>query len=213
MPGATCPCRATLELQAALARGNGCRLNGGMENPLLTLITLPSWGVQSLDCEDPTLSFYAGFFYLPARTVSVETALLHRLIHEARAATLRAYAPFSGFRVGAAVLMADDPARRVITGANVENSSYSLTQCAERTALQTAAAAGHRRLRYLAVSCAATTPGTPLRQRSLCGSCRQVLREFADDETLVLLDRGTVEPSADVFDVERLLPHGFRFER
>lgn len=197
----------------ALARGGGRRLIRHMENSLMTLITLPAWGVPPLDCENPTLSFYAGSFYLPARTVSVETALLHRLIHEARAAALRAYAPFSGFRVGAAVLMADDPARRVITGANVENSSYSLTQCAERTALQTAAAAGHRRLRYLAVSCAATTPGTPLRQRSMCGSCRQVLREFADDETLVLLDRGTVEPSADVFDVERLLPHGFRFER
>jgi cytidine deaminase len=184
-----------------------------MDSSALTSITLPAWGEQFSDHQGSVFPFYAANFYLPARTVQVEAALLGELIHRARAAAHLAYAPFSNFRVGAALVMADDPSRTIITGANVENSSYSLTQCAERTALQTAAARGHRRLRYLAVTCAATTPETPLRQRSLCGSCRQVLREFADAETLVLLDRGTAEPTADIFDVERLLPHGFRFER
>ena len=177
-----------------------------------TLITLPAWGSQEAGHDSSGKAFYAASFHLPARTMEIDPSLFEELIHRARAAAHLAYAPFSRFRVGAALIMADDPSRAIITGANVENSSYSLTQCAERTALQTAAARGHRRLRYLAVSCAATTPGTPLRQRSMCGSCRQVLREFADADTLVLLDRGTPEPTADVFDVERLLPHGFRFE-
>jgi cytidine deaminase len=182
-----------------------------MERPFLTSITLPAWGMPSDDNENSGHGFYAAHYYLPARTVVIETLLLQELVRQARVAAERAYAPFSGFRVGAAVMMADDPAHQVITGSNVENSSYSLTQCAERTALQTAVAAGHRRLRYLAVTCAATTPGTPLRQRSPCGSCRQALREFADRETLILLDRGTDEPSADVFDIDRLLPYGFHF--
>lgn len=184
-----------------------------MDSPALTSITLSAWGSHSSDHQGSVSPFDAAAFYLPARTVQVETALLEELIHRARAAAHLAYAPFSNFRVGAALIMADDPTRTIITGSNVENSSYSLTQCAERTALQTAVARGHRRLRYLAVTCAATTPDTPLHQRSMCGSCRQVLREFADSDTLVLLDRGTVEPTADVFDVDRLLPHGFRFER
>lgn len=184
-----------------------------MEPLPTTSIILPAWGTEFIDTEETGYSFYGANFYLPARRVEVETGLLVELIHRARAAALLAYAPFSNFRVGAALMMADDPTRSIITGANVENNSYSLTQCAERTALQTAAARGYRRLRYLAVTCAASTADTPLRQRSMCGSCRQVLREFADPETLVLIDRGTDEPTADVFDVDRLLPHGFRFER
>lgn len=184
-----------------------------MVSPSLISLTLPAWGTEQLAPEEPNSPWHPGTLQLPARTIVADGTLLQELIRRARTASQLAYAPFSAFRVGAALVMADDPDQAIITGANVENSSYSLTQCAERTALQSAAARGHRRLRYLAVSCAASTPATPLRHRSLCGSCRQVLREFADDETLVLIDRGTPEPSADIFDLERLLPHGFRFDR
>jgi cytidine deaminase len=186
-----------------------------MAAPSLTLLTLPAWGTFVPPPAQPpdAATLHPGTLHLPERTVLVDVDLVHELVARARAAALLAYAPFSGFRVGAALVMEDDLGREIITGANVENSSYSLTQCAERTALQTAAARGHRKLRYLAVSCAATTPATPLRDRSLCGSCRQVLREFADANTLVFLDRGTPSPSVDVFDIERLLPHGFHFAR
>jgi cytidine deaminase len=178
-----------------------------------THLILPAWGSDSTAPDEPGATLHAGTLHLPARTIQIDVPLMQELLHRARAAALLAYAPFSRFHVGAALIMADDPAHEIITGANVENSSYSLTQCAERTALQTAVARGHRRLRYLAVTCANTTAATQLRDRSLCGSCRQVLREFSDTETLVLLDRGTPEPTADVFDVERLLPHGFYFQR
>jgi cytidine deaminase len=183
-----------------------------MDSSPLTPLTLPAWGSDPSQPQQPTGVLHPGSLHLPARTVWVDTPLLQELIRRARLAARRAYAPLSRFHVGAALVMADDPTGEIITGTNVENSSYSLTQCAERTALQTAAALGHRRLRYLAVTCAATRPDTPIRLRSPCGSCRQVVREFADADTLILLDRGTPEPTADVFDIDRLLPHGFRFE-
>jgi len=92
------------------------------------------------------------------------------LVAAARAARAHAYAPYSRYAVGAAVLTDDGS---VFTGANVENASFGLTCCAERVAIFAAAAAGHRRLRALAV---ATENGA-----SPCGPCRQVLREFCED--------------------------------
>lgn len=206
-------CLRSSSASALVLAGTGFhRFFPPMLSPSLISLTLPAWGPEHLAPEAEGSPWHPGPLLLPARTLLVDGALFQELIQHARTAARLAYAPFSNFRVGAALVMADDPDQSIITGANVENSSYSLTQCAERTALQTAAARGHRRLRYLAVSCAASTPDTPLQQRSPCGSCRQVLREFADQDTLVLIDRGTPDPSADVFDLARLLPHGFRFD-
>jgi cytidine deaminase len=96
--------------------------------------------------------------------------------HEARD---RAYAPYSGFQVGAA-LLTDDGSR--FTGANVENASYGLSMCAERTAVFHAVAQGVRQLQAVAVVASNDEPTWP------CGACRQVLYEFGPD--LVVISEG-----------------------
>jgi cytidine deaminase len=121
------------------------------------------------------------------------------LAQAARAARAHAYAPYSGYAVGAAVLTDDG---QVVAGCNVENASYGLSVCAERVAVFRAIAAGARRL----VAAAVCTPdgGTP------CGACRQVLLEFADaPESFAVW---VVSPDRVIarYTLAELLPHGFR---
>jgi cytidine deaminase len=106
------------------------------------------------------------------------------LVRAARTARRAAYAPYSRFAVGAAVLTAGGA---VVTGCNVENASYGLSTCAERVAIQRAVADGHRRL--VAVAVASGTAAAPP-----CGACRQVMREFG--VSVVLVDRPRGRPLA-----------------
>lgn len=99
------------------------------------------------------------------------------LIEEARKAAAFAYAPYSGFQVGAALLSAGGDIYRAC---NVENASYGLTMCAERNAVFQAVAAGDRDLKALAVIGPGTEPVAP------CGACRQVLVEFNPDLRVVM---------------------------
>jgi cytidine deaminase len=92
------------------------------------------------------------------------------LLDQARQARTRAYAPYSRFRVGAALLCEDGT---VFTGCNVENASYGLAMCAERVAIGAAVAAGYQR--FTAVAVMGTGPGAT----APCGACRQVIAEFA----------------------------------
>ncbi len=100
------------------------------------------------------------------------------LIGKALEARERAYAPYSGFEVGAALLAVDG---RIFTGCNVENASYGLTMCAERVALFKAISEGAREFTAIAVACG-TSPCSP------CGACRQVLFEFAPDLLVIMAD-------------------------
>jgi cytidine deaminase len=100
------------------------------------------------------------------------------LLREAEAAMAQAYAPYSGFAVGAALLAADG---RVYRGCNVENASFGLTVCAERVALGNAVTHGERDLRAVAV--VTTRRDVPV---APCGACRQVLAELTPDLLVVL---------------------------
>ena len=115
---------------------------------------------------------------------------------EARAVQERAYAPYSGYQVGAA-LETDDG--RVFVGCNVENASYPITCCAERVALYAAIAAGARGFRRLVVTAGGRTPHP-------CGMCRQALAEFAPElEVLVIGSDG----ERHEYGLDELLPHPF----
>ncbi len=121
------------------------------------------------------------------------------LLAAARKAAGVAYAPYSGFAVGAAALTLDGT---VITGCNVENASYPMTMCAERVAVGTALAAGHRALQAIAVSTPAAPGGTP------CGACRQVLNEFVPrGGTLTVVLEGADGP--EQVPLSSLLPRSF----
>lgn len=104
----------------------------------------------------------------------------------------QAYAPYSNFHVGAALLAEDG---RIFTGCNVENLSYGLTNCAERVAIGAAVAAGVRRFLAVAVVADTTVPISP------CGACRQVLAEFGVPRILLANRTERVE-----FTLEELLP-------
>lgn len=101
------------------------------------------------------------------------------LVDAALRARLRAYAPYSNFLVGAA-LIADDGT--VVDGCNVENASYGLCICAERTAISAAVSQGHLGVRAIAIATGSAPPSPP------CGMCRQVLAEFSTDALIILVN-------------------------
>ncbi len=127
---------------------------------------------------------------------------LEKLLSRAEKAMRRAYAPYSGFRVGAALWTADG---RVFVGCNVENASYGLTNCAERVALQGAVAAGCRRLTAMAIVASGEEAPMP------CGACRQVLAEFCGPDFEVLVASSGALGAARSFRLGTLLPHAFKF--
>jgi cytidine deaminase len=119
------------------------------------------------------------------------------LVEAARAAREHAVAPYSGFRVGAALLTGDG---RIIGGCNIENASYGLTVCAERVALLKALSEGIRDFRAVAVVADAVAPTPP------CGACRQLLWEYCGDIPVVL---ATLHGVAVEHQLAALLPLPF----
>lgn len=117
------------------------------------------------------------------------------LIAEARKARERAYAPYSCYRVGAALL---GRSGRIYTGCNVENASYPLSLCAERAAVAKAISEGEQE--FLAIAVVTENGGTP------CGACRQVLREFGEDIVVLIAD---VHGNRYQTTIRDLLPQSF----
>jgi cytidine deaminase len=137
----------------------------------------------------------------------IPKATLDELKRRAREACGHAYAPYSGFRVGAAVLASNG---EIHAGANVENASFGLTLCAERSAICEAVSRGARKIEALVVYTPTPAAATP------CGACRQVLHEFGADAVIVCCtDNATAERRytmrellPDAFDADQLGGHG-----
>ncbi|MFN3189338.1 MAG: cytidine deaminase [Aureliella sp.] len=129
------------------------------------------------------------------------------LIAEASRVRLNAYAPYSEFQVGAALLTSSGS---IFVGCNFENASYGLAICAERNAIGAMIAAGEQEI----VAMAIISPGSA----APCGACRQVLNEFGPDCEILLLDANPPPPASrglesssrqQVYRLSELLPHGF----
>lgn len=123
---------------------------------------------------------------------------IQTLIDAAIKARQHAYVPYSSFAVGAAILLTDG---EIVSGCNVENASYGLCNCAERTAVFSAVARGHQQFLAVAVAADTSEPVSP------CGACRQVLAEFCDAHTRILLSN----LASDVHEctIDELLPGAF----
>ncbi len=122
---------------------------------------------------------------------------MDRLLEAALSAREHAHAPFSGFKVGAALESLDEA---VHTGCNIENASYGLTMCAERVALFKALSEGKRRFRRIAVAADSDVPTPP------CGPCRQLLWEFCGDIEVVMVN---LEGKSESVRIRDLLPRPF----
>jgi cytidine deaminase len=128
----------------------------------------------------------------------VDDAKLDEMLQAARAILPRAYVPYSGFHVGAALLNEDGEIRAAV---NVENASYPLSVCAERNAAAVMVASGHTKILAVAVATNAPHPTPP------CGGCRQVLWEFGDADTPVVAEGADGVRAR--WRLGDLLPHAF----
>ncbi|MFX1561882.1 MAG: cytidine deaminase [Promethearchaeota archaeon] len=123
------------------------------------------------------------------------------LIKQAKGAQRQAYAPYSNFKVGSAILTDDG---RIFTGCNVENASYGATICAERNAVAAAVCNGARRFQKIVIVTDQEDPVMP------CGMCRQVLFEFNPDLEIIAVGKTGKREKATLKD---LLPFGFHLEK
>jgi cytidine deaminase len=124
----------------------------------------------------------------------------NELVATAFQALEKAYAPYSNYKVGAALLCSDGT---VYKGCNVENASYGLTNCAERTAVFAAVAAGKKKFKAIAIASSGESTPFP------CGTCRQVLAEFCQPDFPVHIASST-EPGGHITkSLGELLPHSF----
>lgn len=131
------------------------------------------------------------------------------LLDAARAAGTNAHSPYSGWRVGSAAVFAETGGT-VFRGANVENGSYGLTICGERSAIFAGVVAGGRRLLRIAVTCRESS-GTLVAKIAPCGACLQVIAEFGTPDTVIVIDGRGVFRLADFlplpFDADTLKAH------
>jgi cytidine deaminase len=135
-----------------------------------------------------------------------ETAAV--LLKAAEQAVDTAYAPYSEFKVGAAILTADG---KIYTGCNIENGSYPATICAERTAAVKAVSDGHMKFAAIAVACDCDRRGND-EPVFPCGVCRQFLSEFAADDMVVIIG-STSKGILEIYGFGDIFPHAFKLDK
>lgn len=126
---------------------------------------------------------------------------MEKLIQAALEAKKNSYSPYSGYSVGAAILTEDG---RIFTGCNIENASYGATNCAERTALFSAVAAGYRKFTAIAI---VGGKGEQADMPYPCGICRQMLSEFCDRDFKIIVAKNTDD--FEEHTLGELLPYSF----
>lgn len=145
------------------------------------------------------------------KKITVDTEQIEALTLAARTAAAKAYSPLDEkFSVGASLIMADDPKGQIYSSANIENSVFNAGTCAERGVLNYVVGQGFRRIKMIAVS-TDHRDSDDLTLKSPCGLCRQAIYEFADDQTLIIIDGGEGR-TPHILDMARLLPYGYRFQ-
>ncbi len=131
---------------------------------------------------------------------------IRNLIEQALNARNDSYSPYSGYRVGAALLCSDGD---VVTGANIENASYGATVCAERCAVFKAVSGGKRDFEAIAIDGGNASETDVMSDYAFpCGICRQVLREFADPASFKVIVARSVDDHRE-YTLEELLPESF----
>lgn len=133
----------------------------------------------------------------------MEQKLIEEMIDLAIAQLKYSYTPYSGFKVGAALLTAEG---KFYTGCNIENAAYSPTNCAERTAFFKAVSEGERDFRAICI--VGGKDGVLTEYAAPCGVCRQVMMEFCNPDTFQII-LAVSEENYDVFTLRQLLPQGF----
>lgn len=165
----------------------------------------------------PPIVTAAGKLIFPASLAQnlirdIDPAELQKLALAARDVASNSYQILpQKFPVGAAVIMRDDPQRRIWSSASCETSILNAGQCAERALLSYVIGQGFRKIDTLAISTPARNEEA-LTHRSPCGHCRQKIYEFATDDTLILLDREDPEILGDILTMDQLLPFGYRYQ-
>jgi cytidine deaminase len=127
-----------------------------------------------------------------------------QLENTARTVALNAYAPYSKFRVGAALITASG---KIFIGANVENASYGLCLCAERSAFSSAIASGESKILAICVACIDALPAATLEKKTPCGACRQWIQELAPEAEIIIAGEKRT------FKIKDLLPFAFSLKK
>ena len=139
----------------------------------------------------------------------MEDKRIRQLIREAKEQMTHAYAPYSHFKVGAALLT---KAGKIYTGCNIENAAYTPTNCAERTAFFKAVSEGERAFQAIAIVGGSSRPVDTFTDMAYpCGICRQVMREFCQPQFRILVGRNTED--YEEYTLKELLPKSFSMER